>query len=114
MLGDVHNILLHVCSTVTHVRNNIALGTVNPSFSYGLDESYFRQCLLSQLSGYNSNQDSHNNHAATTTAATVTATTTIATAKRTTTLFANRCMLNVRSYRGIGQFSFINHVQNRE
>lgn len=38
MLQDVRRLLLHVCSSMTQSRNNIALRAVNPSFSVKTDQ----------------------------------------------------------------------------
>jgi hypothetical protein len=56
MLQDTRKLLLHVCSTMTHNRNNIALRAVNPSFSirsdtdvnYTLPLTEFQQTLIQQ------------------------------------------------------------------
>jgi hypothetical protein len=56
MLRDVRRLLLHVCSTMTHARNNIALRAVNPTFSmkaeqetnYTLPLDEFQNTLVQQ------------------------------------------------------------------
>ncbi|CEP17815.1 hypothetical protein [Parasitella parasitica] len=56
MLQDTRKLLLHVCTTMTHNRNNIALRAVNPSFSvrsdtdvnYTLPLTEFQQILIQQ------------------------------------------------------------------
>ncbi|KAG0775696.1 hypothetical protein G6F21_013851 [Rhizopus arrhizus] len=56
MLYDVRKLLLHVCSSMTQARNNVALRAINPSFSlksdtevtYTLPLDEFQQTLVQQ------------------------------------------------------------------
>ncbi|KAG1134640.1 hypothetical protein G6F37_013200 [Rhizopus arrhizus] len=56
MLFDVRKLLLHVCSSMTQARNNVALQAINPSFSlksdtevtYTLPLDEFQQTLIQQ------------------------------------------------------------------
>ncbi|CEP07631.1 hypothetical protein, partial, partial [Parasitella parasitica] len=39
MLRDIRHLLIHVCSSMTHQRNNIALRAINPGFSLTTDQA---------------------------------------------------------------------------
>ncbi|CEP13170.1 hypothetical protein [Parasitella parasitica] len=65
MLRDIRKLLLHAGSSMTHIRNNIALRTVNPSFSlksdnkvkYTLPLDEFQNTLIQQTAARNATRD---------------------------------------------------------
>ncbi|KAI8644379.1 hypothetical protein BD408DRAFT_413348 [Parasitella parasitica] len=65
MLRDVRKLLLHVGSSITHVRNNIALRAINPFFSlkpedevnYTLPLDEFQNTLIQQTAARKATRD---------------------------------------------------------
>ncbi|KAG1107399.1 hypothetical protein G6F61_011802 [Rhizopus arrhizus] len=65
MLKDVRHLLLHICSSMTQARTNIALRSVNPSFSVKHDQDInytvplegFQQSLIQQTSARKATRD---------------------------------------------------------